>query len=375
MKRLLRAAVVLAALCAGPASALSLHLSKDGGFALSLPPGSEPRSLRGLSLDIIGWQRTGDHSSGGAIWKLNRRVFERFGGEAGKAADVLREKHRCGERACATTPTRRRPVGRDGELAYYELRDPSVPSDRGVLAGVLRLGSEFYRVQAINYAPAERAALLDALESARAARPGLEAFPSPEPDFENSSPDWGLSFSGESDASFEQDSRSEREAPPPPPPPAPSEPKAPPPAPVKRAPPKPPVAAAKRAPETLPAIPLPPVRGPVPEGEADYEELDESKLHDPIPDLIELLRSKRPRMRARAADALGQRGEPAAAAVPALTAALGDPDGRVRASAALALGNIGPAARGAVPKLRALAKDRSADARASAETALKALEK
>src|SRR4051794_40503602 len=48
--------------------------------------------------------------------------------------------------------------------------------------------------------------------------------------------------------------------------------------------------------------------------------------------------------RFRAAEALGELGTYAAAAVPALTAALRDPKGYVRMAAADALGKVGPAA-------------------------------
>jgi hypothetical protein len=70
---------------------------------------------------------------------------------------------------------------------------------------------------------------------------------------------------------------------------------------------------------------------------------------DPLPVLLDYLKSADPAMRARAADELGRRA--AAKAVPALTAALKDPAPRVRASAALALGNIGSAADASVPAL------------------------
>lgn len=351
--------LLLACLGAGSASAAPAYRSKDDGFALTLPAGCEPRAVPNLRLDIIGWQRTTDHSVAGAVWRLNHQVFERYGGSPYNAAEFLRATHRCRRRVCKTTPVRRRHQGRDGELAFYELSDPSVPSDRGVLSGVMRLGGELYRVQAINYDPGgpERAELLKALGTARLAGPGVLAIAIPQNGPADAS-DWGLSFSGESDASLEQDTRSERGVE---------------------------ISAARRprpnvlqvsprpASETFPAIPLLPARVPVPDGDAAYEEFDESKLHDPIPDLIKLLSSRSARMRARAADVLGQRGEPAAEAVPALTAALDDPDGRVRASAALALGNIGPKARGAVSKISALASDRNPDVRLSAETALQLL--
>lgn len=107
---------------------------------------------------------------------------------------------------------------------------------------------------------------------------------------------------------------------------------------------------------------------------AALEDLDDRLIHDPLPDLIDMLRHENPRVRARAADILGERGEAAAEAVPGLTAALGDKDARVRSSAAMALGNIGRAALPARSKLRKLASDPNADARISARTALERLD-
>ncbi len=79
-----------------------------------------------------------------------------------------------------------------------------------------------------------------------------------------------------------------------------------------------------------------------------------------VPLLVELL-EKTPgagrdaaEVRWNAAIVLGVIGEPAASAVPALTAALEDPERLVRVSAADALGKIGPAARDAVPRMAAL---------------------
>ena len=68
-------------------------------------------------------------------------------------------------------------------------------------------------------------------------------------------------------------------------------------------------------------------------------------------------------VRRSAADALGKIGPPAAEAVPALAAALHDPDEDVRRSAADALGKIGPAAAEAVPALAAALHDPDRDVR------------
>ncbi|MBI5246864.1 MAG: HEAT repeat domain-containing protein [Elusimicrobia bacterium] len=70
---------------------------------------------------------------------------------------------------------------------------------------------------------------------------------------------------------------------------------------------------------------------------------------DPLPVLLEYLKSPDAAMRARAADELGRRGAPEA--VGPLTARLKDRVPRVRASAAIALGNIGAASDPAVPAL------------------------
>ena len=66
-------------------------------------------------------------------------------------------------------------------------------------------------------------------------------------------------------------------------------------------------------------------------------------------------RGRRPRVKAGAASALGLIGEPAA--VPALTALLRDKEVTVRRAAAEALGEIGPAAKAAVDALLALMKE------------------
>jgi len=93
--------------------------------------------------------------------------------------------------------------------------------------------------------------------------------------------------------------------------------------------------------------------------------------NDPVPVLIEQLRSAQPRTRARAADELGKRGAAAAAAVPALRRALAsDGDRRVRASAALALGSAGSPAKGVVAELRRALRDKDEDVRFSAGIAL-----
>ncbi|MFH2202638.1 MAG: HEAT repeat domain-containing protein [Elusimicrobiota bacterium] len=92
--------------------------------------------------------------------------------------------------------------------------------------------------------------------------------------------------------------------------------------------------------------------------------------HNPLPDLLSMLKSGTYRQRARAADELGALGGQAAAAVPELTAALADRSPRVRSSAALALGKIGWAADPAVPRLIKALRDKHPDVRYSASEAL-----
>jgi len=75
-------------------------------------------------------------------------------------------------------------------------------------------------------------------------------------------------------------------------------------------------------------------------------------------------------VRAAAAWALGRIGEPAAAAVPSLVAALASQLPAVRQHAALALGHIGPAARASTPALERLLADASPAVRAAAAASL-----
>ena len=79
-------------------------------------------------------------------------------------------------------------------------------------------------------------------------------------------------------------------------------------------------------------------------------------------------------MRDAATKALGQARSVAKDAVPALTAALKDPDPAVRIRVAGNIAEIGPAARPAAAALRAAAKDRNANVRAAASAALKKIE-
>jgi len=87
-----------------------------------------------------------------------------------------------------------------------------------------------------------------------------------------------------------------------------------------------------------------------------------------VPALIELWR--RGFRRATIAGIFGMMGPAARAAVPELTAGLGDPDIDTRYWSAVALGRIGEAARSAVPKLIEMLGERNARARAGAVSGL-----
>jgi hypothetical protein len=401
-----------------------------------MPDRYERRPTPEILLDILGWQLRGDHAVAGAVWHMNHAVFERYNGSAQDAVQFLRSTHRCGDIICGSTPVTAYEMPAEGVFFYYELKDPSIPAERGVLSGILRLGSEFYRVQGVNYSAKNgtRDELFRILHTVRPATAGEAASPpvsAPDP---APGGEWGIRFSGESDDSLMQDMdsahtvtsesppapRSPETMPPPPPAPAPAAaprarpappapkrsapvptltasapkrpealpPSAPPPKPkrpaaksakpaaARRPKPRPPALAARTEPpkESFPKLsPLPTREVPAPAPAAALEDLDSRLIHNPLPDLIEMLRHENPRVRARAADILGERGDAAAAAVPRLIETLDDKDARVRSSAALALGNIGPKALPAAEKLREVARDRNADVSMSARTALERL--
>jgi HEAT repeat protein len=90
--------------------------------------------------------------------------------------------------------------------------------------------------------------------------------------------------------------------------------------------------------------------------------------------LVAALKDEDADVREHAAEALGDIGPAAAAAVEPLTGALRDPNARVRHDAARSLGQIGPAARPAVPALRGLRDDPEPAVREAAARALAALE-
>jgi HEAT repeat protein len=94
--------------------------------------------------------------------------------------------------------------------------------------------------------------------------------------------------------------------------------------------------------------------------DATTQSLAAAKLRDPaaIPVLVHLLKSPGPaEPRWHAADVLGQIGEPARAAGPALVAALDDRDPTVRAVAIQSVGKLAPEVPGAVPALVELFPD------------------
>lgn len=89
-----------------------------------------------------------------------------------------------------------------------------------------------------------------------------------------------------------------------------------------------------------------------------------------LPALIAALKDPQADVRDRAAQALARMGPPAQEAVPALVAALNDTDWRVRRSAARALGQIGPGAEAAVPALIEVIRNPEADRGAPKDAAL-----
>ncbi len=90
-----------------------------------------------------------------------------------------------------------------------------------------------------------------------------------------------------------------------------------------------------------------------------------------VPALVEALGDPAAPMRKAAAAALGSIGAPAA--VPALTKALRDPDAKVRWQAAEALGQIGPKASAAVPELVTVLQGKDVPMRSVAADALGAI--
>ncbi|MFH2205046.1 MAG: HEAT repeat domain-containing protein [Elusimicrobiota bacterium] len=92
--------------------------------------------------------------------------------------------------------------------------------------------------------------------------------------------------------------------------------------------------------------------------------------HDPLPELLRLLRGGNALQRLRAADELGRIGPRAAAAVTLLERAARDKNPRLRSSAVLALGNITAGTDAALKTLRRALNDEHLDVRYSAATAL-----
>jgi HEAT repeat protein len=89
-----------------------------------------------------------------------------------------------------------------------------------------------------------------------------------------------------------------------------------------------------------------------------------------LPALLAALRDPEMQVRGWAAQAIGGIGPDAVSAVPALAGLLGDPDEGARNGAFIALGEIGPGAREALPALRRALEDPSADVRHFARRAI-----
>jgi HEAT repeat protein len=93
-------------------------------------------------------------------------------------------------------------------------------------------------------------------------------------------------------------------------------------------------------------------------------------IHPCLPELIAALHDVDPRVRALAAQAIGEIGPTAASAVPGLVALLGNPAEGSRNSACIGLTGIGPAARQALPALQQALSDQSPDVRRFARRAI-----
>ncbi len=93
-----------------------------------------------------------------------------------------------------------------------------------------------------------------------------------------------------------------------------------------------------------------------------------------LPALVTALKDADGRVRALAAQAVGEIGADAAAAVPQLVSLLKNPEEGSRTTACFALARIGPAAKDALPALRAALADPSAYVRRCAQRAIDRIE-
>jgi TonB family protein len=93
-----------------------------------------------------------------------------------------------------------------------------------------------------------------------------------------------------------------------------------------------------------------------------------------LPALVAALQDPDPRVRGGAAEELGDVGPKAAAAVPKLIALLSEPDEGLRNNACIGLKGIGPAAKDALPALRHALSDPSPDVRKFAHFAIASIE-
>jgi HEAT repeat protein len=97
-------------------------------------------------------------------------------------------------------------------------------------------------------------------------------------------------------------------------------------------------------------------------------------IRSALPALVAAFRDSDSSVRSWAAQAVGDSGEGAASAVPALIGLL-DGDEGSRNSACIALGNIGPAAKAALPALRRALHDSSPDVQRFAARAIEKIER
>lgn len=120
------------------------------------------------------------------------------------------------------------------------------------------------------------------------------------------------------------------------------------------------------APSGIPARADPAVRG-----RPEYmEDAGKELRHDPLPELLEVLKDRESAKRSRAIDEIGALGPAGMPALRALKGALKDGSPRVRSSAALALGGVTAGSDAAVRELKSALKDKHLDVRYSAAMAL-----
>lgn len=87
------------------------------------------------------------------MWAVDQAEYARFRGSPEKLAVSLRASQRCGQRPCRSEAVRLTKLPDGAAFAHYQLADPEIPRQCGVLTGVLSRGGRFFHVEAINYDP------------------------------------------------------------------------------------------------------------------------------------------------------------------------------------------------------------------------------